>query len=585
MLFFGAETADDYQVTTISVQSLLQNRHQCIINSIFDLYNIRMRPIICLLFLFPLFANAQIITTIAGNGTGGSTGDGGPATSALVFSPYGICMDRSQNIYFADFGNHRVRGIDASGVIHGDAGTGASGYGGDGGPATAALFSYVYGVATDTAESIYVCDYVNMRVRKFIVGGSIITIAGNGMAGYSGDGGPATAAELYSPAGITFDKRQNIYIADRGNYRIRKVDPSGIITTIAGDGTSGYSGDGGPATNAKLNFPNMMATDAAGNLYFTDPGNYRVRKVDTSGIITTIAGIGVAGYSGDGLAASTALINWPEGITIDGCGNIYFDDGLNYRIRKINTAGIVSTVAGIGSLGYTGDGGSPLLARISEARGLAADKYGNIIIAGSNGNNIRKIFIAAHPPAFTEGHSQSIAVCMDSLRNIDTVLAISDLDTAKTVTWRVLSAPAHGTLVAAYQTTTTGAVIIPPGLSYTPVTGYIGNDSFKVQVADCGNLFDTTTVYVTVVACGTLDTKATAGTEIKTDVYPNPVTKVLTVTSTEMMRTITITNLAGETVYTHSYNAIRVQIDMANQPAGVYFVKVNGTAVKRFVKE
>ncbi len=277
----------------------------------------------------------SIISTIAGNGTAGYSGDGGPAASAELNSPSGVAVDFSGNIYIADYKNNRIRRVDASGVISTVAGKGTAGYSGDGGPASSAELSTPSGVAVDTSGNIYIADSSNNCVRKVDASGVISTVAGNGTAGYSGDGGPAVSAELSSPSGVAVDTSGNIYIADDKNNCIRKVDASGVISTVAGNGTGGYSGDGGPASSAELSSPFGVAVDASGNIYIADDKNNRIRKVDASGVISTVAGNGTGGYSGDGGPATSAQLNSPSGLAVDSSGNIYIADTTNYRVREV----------------------------------------------------------------------------------------------------------------------------------------------------------------------------------------------------------------------------------------------------------
>ncbi|MGA2340187.1 MAG: NHL repeat-containing protein, partial [Terracidiphilus sp.] len=303
------------------------------------------------------------INTLAGNGTHGYSGDGGAAGSAELNYPWGDAVDSSGNIYIADEENQRIRKITAStGVISTVAGDGQEGFSGDGGAATSAALYYPVGVAVDGSGNIYIADCDNERIRKVTAStGVITTVAGTGTAGYSGDGGAAISAKLDAPEGVTVDANGNIYIADEANQRIRKVTAStGIITTVAGIGTAGYSGDGGAATSAKLNYPQGVAVDANDDIYIADFQNSRIRKVSAStGVITTVAGTGAAGYSGDDGAATSAKLDEPEGVAVDALGNIYIADTFNYRIREVTVStGIINTVAGDGSEGYSGDGGA-----------------------------------------------------------------------------------------------------------------------------------------------------------------------------------------------------------------------------------
>ena len=334
----------------------------------------------------------SIISTIAGNGTAGYSGDGGPAASAELNSPSGVAVDFSGNIYIADYKNNRIRRVDASGVISTVAGKGTAGYSGDGGPASSAELSTPSGVAVDTSGNIYIADSSNNCVRKVDASGVISTVAGNGTAGYSGDGGPAVSAELSSPSGVAVDTSGNIYIADDKNNCIRKVDASGVISTVAGNGTGGYSGDGGPATSAELSTPSGVAVDASSNIYIADSSNNCIRKVDASGVISTVAGKGTGGYSGDGGPASSAELSSPFGVAVDASGNIYIADDKNNRIRKVDASGVISTVAGNGTGGYSGDGGPATSAQLNSPSGLAVDSSGNIYIADTTNYRVREVY-------------------------------------------------------------------------------------------------------------------------------------------------------------------------------------------------
>lgn len=307
-----------------------------------------------------LFLNAQIITTVAGNGTPGFSGDGGQATAAQIGSAIGIAVDPNGVMYIAD-GNHRIRKVNSSGAITTFAGTGTSGYSGDNGLATAAKLNTPAGLAFDSNGDLFIADYQNHSIRKITMSSGIITtVAGMGAMGFSGDGFAATAANLSSPTGLCFDANDNMYIADQGNARVRRVDnTTGIITTVAGNGVSGHTGDNGQATAAAIGNVYDVKCDLNGDIIFTEVFNHYIRKVVIStGIISTICGSGVATFFGDGGQAIMASVSAPEGLTIDGGGNIFIAELNNARIRKIDgTTGIVSTVAGNGMSSYSGDGG------------------------------------------------------------------------------------------------------------------------------------------------------------------------------------------------------------------------------------
>jgi len=329
-----------------------------------------------------------IITTVAGNGTSGYSGDGGAATSAELYDPEGVAVDASGNLYIADSQNSRIRRVTPGGIITTVAGNGTYGYSGDGGAATSAQLSFPYGVAVDSAGNLYVADAGCPCVREVTPSGIITTVAGNGTSGNSGDGVAATSAELSSPYGVAVDSTGNLYIADVGNNAIRKVSSGGIITTVAGNGTSGYSGDGAAAISAQLSVPYGVALDAAGNLYISDEGNSRIRKISTGGTITTVAGNGT---SGDGGPATGAQLWTPFDEALDAAGNLYISDSGNSRVRKVTPGGIVSTVAGNGTFGYSGDGSAAISAQLSDPRELAFDGTGNLYVADAEGNSVRKI--------------------------------------------------------------------------------------------------------------------------------------------------------------------------------------------------
>ncbi|MGD9022260.1 MAG: NHL repeat-containing protein, partial [Deltaproteobacteria bacterium] len=333
----------------------------------------------------------NLIDTVAGDGTYGYSGDGSPATEAQIGYPWGITVDASGNIFISDIYANTVRKVDTNGIITTVAGNGTEGYSGDGGPATEAQLDTPMDVAVDGSGNLYIVDGFNDCIRKVDTNGIISTVAGTGTFGYSGDGGPATQAQLGEPGGVAVDAFGNLYIADTYNYRIRKVDTNGTITTVAGNGDWRHGGDGGPATQAHFGHVYGVAVDASGNLYMADYFNSRIRKVDASGTITTLAGNGTRAYSGDGGPATQAEICLPMDVAIDAVGNLYIADTYNNRIRKVDASGTITTVAGDGTGVYSGDGGPATEARIASPFGVAVDASGDLYIEDTDNFRIRKV--------------------------------------------------------------------------------------------------------------------------------------------------------------------------------------------------
>jgi uncharacterized protein (TIGR03437 family) len=353
-------------------------------------------------------AQGGIITTVAGNGNGGLAGEGGPATSASLTAPVGVAVDAAGNIFIADTGNERIRRVSGSGIITTVAG---GGFSGDGGPATSAALGPT-AVAVDSSGNLFIADGGNNRIRKVSASGIITTVAGTGARGFSGDGGPATSETLSlvcCGGAVALDSSGNLFIADGGNNRIRKVSASGIITTVAGNGKGGFSGDGGLATSASLSLPIGVAVDANGNIFVADWGNNRIRKVSASGVITTVAGngalsppyLGAGTFSGDGGPATAAGLNRPNGIAADASGELFIADSGNERIREVSASGIISTVAGNGSLSFSGDGAAATSASLNLYGGgaVAVDASGNFFIADTGNNRIREVSRLAASPS------------------------------------------------------------------------------------------------------------------------------------------------------------------------------------------
>jgi hypothetical protein len=342
------------------------------------------------------FAQSGTIITLAGTGSPGYNGDGGAANLAQLNTPYGVVVDAAGNLFIADGANHRIRKISSSGVITTVAGNGSSGYSGDGGPAISAQLSNPFGIAVDSSGNLFIADTYNHCIREVSSStGVIATVAGTGSFGFSGDGGAATSAQLRNPFGVAVDAVGNLFIADTDNNRIRKVS-SGTITTVAGTGSFGFSGDSGLATSAQLNWPNGIAVDSAGNFYIGDTSNNRIRKVTALGVINTIAGNSGSVYNGDNIAATSAGLSVPTGIAVDVAGNLFIADQYHSRIRKVSS-GIITTIAGTGSYGYTGDSGAATSAQINFPYSVAVDSTGDIFIADSNNHRIREVTTSIPP--------------------------------------------------------------------------------------------------------------------------------------------------------------------------------------------
>ena len=290
------------------------------------------------------------------------------------------------NLYIVDTGNNRVRIVNTAGTITTFAGI----IGNAEGLANAALYN-PRGITIDQKEDLYIADFHSHRIRKLSSNGAISTVAGTGAAGYSGDGGPAIDAQLLNPTSVAYDRTGNLYLTDFGNHRVRKIDQDGKISTIAGTGTAGYSGDGGPAVNAEMNGPYSVAVDWDGNLFIAEINNHLVRKVDTNGVISTIAGTGTAGFSGDGGPAAAAQLNTPFCADVDSNGIIYIADTANHRIRKLDLNGEISTFAGTGTAGFSGDNGPGANAMLNSPRWLTLSEADFLYIADTGNNRIRRM--------------------------------------------------------------------------------------------------------------------------------------------------------------------------------------------------
>ncbi len=345
----------------------------------------------------PASTTADVVTTIAGTGAAGFNGDNVPALSAQMNGPSGIAHDSHGDVYFADEGNNLIRKISAAtGNVITVAGTGTLGYNGDNRSATTAQLAGARDLAIDSHDNVYVADFYNNRIRKVDTAGTISTIAGTGVFGYNGDSRAATTAQLEYPSGIAIDPTGNIYFTQYWDSRVRKIDTSGTITTVAGAPATPNFNDGIAATSASLSWPMDVVFDSAGNIVVSDLGTERVRRIDTTGVITTVAGLPDktyynGGYNGDNQPATKAELNHPYGIAIDGTGNLLIADLDNQRIRQVDAAGVITTIAGTGASGFNGDGLPATSTQLNFASQIGFDAAGHLLISDLLNERIRMV--------------------------------------------------------------------------------------------------------------------------------------------------------------------------------------------------
>lgn len=333
--------------------------------------------------------SASSIVVAGASGNPGYNGDGIPATQALLNGPQGIAVDSAGDIFISDTGNNRVRKVDTNGIITTLAGNGQAGYSGDRGPSVTASLNFPDSIGVDLNGDIIIGDSNNFRLRQVGADGTIRTIVGNGSL-YCGSGVPAVTAGIEGPHAVLADRQGDVLFSDDLNNRIREISPGGIITTIAGNGSYWFAGDGGPATQAGIGYPEGLAIDAPGNIYVVDNSNNRIRKIDTSGTITTIAGVGnsACSFGGDGGPATLAQLCYPDSVAVDASGSVYFTDGGNARVRKVDPLGNISTVAGDGAQGYPGDGGMATQTPLGYVAGVTVGADQTLYLADSDASRV-----------------------------------------------------------------------------------------------------------------------------------------------------------------------------------------------------
>ena len=569
-------------------------------------------------------AQPGIIRTIGGHGVEGYSGDGGPATDAGM-NPVGVAIDNSGNIYFTDYNNNRVRKISTSGTITTIAGNGSLGFSGDGAAATNAMLNLPTGVAVDASGNVFIADGNNNRIRKVDTSGIITTVAGSSVSSFGGDGGMATAAGLNGTYGVAIDASGDIYIADYNHQRIRFVNTSGVISTIAGTGIAGYSGDGIAATAAALNAPYDIAVDASGNVYIGDSHNQRIRKINSSGIISTVAGNGSAGYGGDGAAATTAMLSNPQEVKFDGSGNLYIGDRNNNVIRKVSTSGIITTFAGNNVSGFSGDGGFSTLAELSLPNNIAIDSVGNVYFADFNNYRIRmaspSITITGTPDlcagsAITFADSTSGGTWSSGSASIATVgsatgvitgvaggiatitYSVGTVTATKTITVDPLPAGITGTdTVCTGNTITLGDITTGGTWSSSAASVAIVGSATGIVAGVAAGI--ATITYELPTGCNAVSTidvihcVETGVAEIQeagnAAIYPNPAYDELTIkTGSASFHSFTIINQLGQVLLQGQLTGAQTTADIKSLSSGLYYISlsgVDGNKVLKFIKQ
>ena len=604
-------------------------------------------------YVWKLDGNTGTMTKVAGNGTSGSSGDGGPATSAQLNKPEGVCVDGWGNIYIGDTENHRIRKVSLSGNISTVAGTGSHGFSGDGGLAINAELNKPNGVFIDPSGSIFIADTDNHCIRKVdAASGNISTVAGKGgTGGWSPNGGVATNTKLDRPRGVFVDAAGDIFIADTDSCRIRKVDvATGNILGVAGDGFCNYGGDGGPANSAKLNKPRGVFVDAAGNVFIADTENHRIRVVDgATGDIDTLAGTGTAGYSGDGGLATNAQLDSPRGVYLNGAGemiiadtsnsclrevdlggmistitgtgapvldhprqlamdatgNVYIADTDNERVRKLDTSGWITTVAGTGSGGYNGDGIPATTAELKKPRGVGVAPSGNIYIADRDNHRIRMVeaatgMITTYAGTGSGGNNGDAGWATALELNRPSGVAISTflLEIADTDNHRIMEVDGTGWMYVIAGTTGSAGYSGDGGLAINAELkkphGVFLDEALNIFIADtenhCIRRVDASTLVITTVA-GTPETSGYSGDggpataallKLPEDVFVDGAGNVFIAdTENHVIRMVcahdgTIHTLAGDGSKGYNGDDLPAVTAQLNKPAGIVMAATRG---------
>ena len=539
-----------------------------------------------LAFLPPVTARGQTLVTVAGGGTPsptpGNEGDGGPATVASLAPPEDIAFDSQGNLYIAT-ADSKVRKVDAvSGIISTVAGSGVTAYSGDGGPATLAALEYPSGIAFDSQDNLYISDFYNNVVRKVsAAGGTITTVVGvYPGGGYSGDNGPATQANLNNPQGLKFDSQGNLYIADSGNHVVRRVAAAtGTITTVVGSATPGYSGDGGPATQAQLTAPEGLAFDGSGNLYISDDGEggsvHVVREVPAAtGLISTVAGSATPGSLGDnGPATAASLGGEVDGVVVDCNGNLLIADGLNHRVRRVSGApGTITTLLGNGTAGYSNNvAAASALTNHPEA--LALNRAtGDLFLANYGSGTVQKISPYCPP---TPTHTPT-----STSTNTAIITATSTNTSALTPTHTSTATPSSTPAGTATSTAAMTATVTP---TYTPIMTATSTNTAAITPTSTPSISPTLTITpVFTVTSSPTPPLADCGRPIDTYCYPDPVTCGSATIFCNLCESgqvdLNVYNAALEWVMTSSFNgnpgANYFPVDTSGLTHGIYYYLV-----------